>query len=55
MNIIKKRALAITAFFLIDIPEFVLFSKHPFYMAYIQQHGFMGAVARLNCIYNWKK
>lgn len=35
--------------------EKFLFNDYPFYMAYIQQHGFFGAVARLNCIYAWKE
>ena len=35
--------------------EKILFNNYPFYMAYIQEYGFVGAVARLNMFYQKKK
>ena len=33
--------------------EKVLFNGYPFYMSYIQEFGFIGAISRLNMIYQW--
>jgi hypothetical protein len=34
--------------------EYLLFGNYPFYMAYVQEYGFIGAVMRLNPIYQIK-
>lgn len=37
------------------IMEKILFNDYPFYMPYIMEFGFIGAIARLNYVYQWGK
>jgi len=37
------------------IMEKILFNDYPFYMAFIMNYGFIGAIARLNYVYQWRK
>jgi len=39
---------------IISLVEYVLFSNNPFYMAYIQEHGFFKAFLKLNPVYHFK-